>query len=231
MSGSGTPGSAACPAEPPREQDGRDRGGRRDGDRGACSGQEDPAAREAWPAEPKRRLGRLAELTAGVVALLGILGERFGSHLVDGFGQLGPPGVKGGWWLAGVGEQGRDGPRTLERRLAGQALVEHTAQRVHVGTLVGRLGGDLLGGGVVDGAREVRAGAGACLEIGGAGQAEVGQVAVLVAALLGDEHVGGLDVAVHQPVGVGGVEGLPDLRARARLRERARAAPPDRAAS
>ena len=230
MSGSGTPGSAARPVEPPPSRTAGTAGGRRDGDRGACSGQEDPAAREAWPAEPKRRLGRLAELTAGVVALLGILGERFGSHLVDGFGQLGPPGVKGGRRLAGVGEHGRDRPRPLERRLAGQALVEHTAQRVHVGTLVGRLGGNLLRGGVVHGARKVRRGAGACLEIGGAGEPEVGQVAVLVAAFLGDEHIRRLDVAVDEPMGVGRIQCLSDLGESSTARAGSRA-PPARAAS
>jgi hypothetical protein len=46
--------------------------------------------------------------------------------------------------------------------------------------------------------------------LGVLGQAEVGQVGVLL-ALVGDQHVGGLDVAVDEPAAVRGVERAPDL--------------------
>ena len=117
----------------------------------------------------------------------------------------------------------------MKRRLAGQALVEHAAERVDVGARVERLGGDLLGGGVVHRAGEVGGGR-SPPSSGGAGEAEVGQVAVLRAALLGDEHIRRLDVSVHEPVLVGRVEGLSDLTDELERAARARAAPPARAA-
>jgi hypothetical protein len=99
----------------------------------------------------------------------------------------------------------------LNGGLAGQALVEHAAKPVDIGPPIGRLGGDLLGRRVVDGAREVGAAGGTRFEVGGAGEPEIGQVTVLLAALLGDEHVGGLDVTVDEIVLVGGVERVGDL--------------------
>jgi hypothetical protein len=44
-----------------------------------------------------------------------------------------------------------------------------------------------------------------------AGEAEVGQVDLLAAGLGGDQHIGGLDVSVHEPVLVGEVERLGHL--------------------
>ena len=107
-------------------------------------------------------------------------------------------------------EQGGGGPGPFEGWLAGQALVEHAAQRVDVGAVVERLVGALLGGGVVDRAGKVGAHRD-LLVAGAARQPEVREVAVLLAALLGDEHIGRFDVAMHEPVRVGGVEGAPHL--------------------
>ena len=94
-----------------------------------------------------------------------------------------------------------------ERDAAGERVEEERAERVDVGARVGLLAADLLGGGEVGRADEV-AGAG---EAGGARggrvlrQAEVGQVGVLL-ALVGDQHVRRLDVAVDEAAAVRGVE-------------------------
>ncbi len=98
----------------------------------------------------------------------------------------------------------------LQGWAAGEAFVEHAAERVEVGAPVQRLALDLFGGDVVGRAGEV-----AALERARdrelAGEPEIGQVDVLAAPLGRDQHVGGLDVAVDEPVLVGDVEGLGDL--------------------
>ncbi len=96
----------------------------------------------------------------------------------------------------------------LERRPAGEALVEHAAERVDVGATVERQPLDLLGRSVLDGAYED-----ACpCEVGGRRllrDAEVGEVHVLGG--LGDQDVGRLHVAVDQVPVVSGVERACDL--------------------
>ncbi len=111
-----------------------------------------------------------------------------------------------------MGEQRGHRPRALERRGASKALVEHAAQRVDVRPGVSALVADLLRRGVVDGAGEVRRDAGIGVSV--AGEPEVGQVAVLPPALLRDEDVGGLDVAVDEPVRMRAGQGLRDLIAK-----------------
>ena len=107
-----------------------------------------------------------------------------------------------------VGVHHRDLGVPLERRPAGEALVEHAAERVDVGASVERQPLDLLGRGVLDGAdedpRPRQVGRARLLR-----DAEVRQVHVLGG--LGDQDVRGLDVAVDQVVVVGGVECARDL--------------------
>ena len=128
---------------------------------------------------PSASRGRITQLAAALVALLGLLGERAGDHLVDRLWQLGPALVQGGRRLLEVSEHRRDRPRPLEGRLAVQAFVQDAAERVDVGARVERLAGDLLGGGVVDRAGEVR-GVAVVQVVGAAGEPEVGEVAVLL---------------------------------------------------
>ena len=107
-----------------------------------------------------------------------------------------------------VGVHHRDLGVPLERRPAGEALVEHAAERVDVRASVERQPLDLLGRGVLDGADEDpgprQVGRARLLR-----DAEVRQVDVLGG--LGDQDVRGLDVAVDQVVVVGGVERARDL--------------------
>ena len=106
-----------------------------------------------------------------------------------------------------MGEQGGDLRALLERHPAGEHLERHAAHRVDVGARVDPLAADLLGGDVVDGADHgvVRA----CAAVRqGCGDPEVGEVAVPGRV---EQHIGGLDVAVHQTVRVSRVEGRSDL--------------------
>ncbi|CAI9419720.1 hypothetical protein HIDPHFAB_03834 [Nocardioides sp. T2.26MG-1] len=105
---------------------------------------------------------------------------------------------------------------------AGQQLEEHHAGGVHVRARVGTAVDHQLGGEVGDGADQHPAGGGV-LRVGAdrAGQPEVGH---LDPAVLGDEHVLGLDVAVDDagPVGRGqGGQHRLDQRERPRRRHRA----------
>ena len=89
-------------------------------------------------------------------------------------------------------------------RVAGEHLVQHDPGGVDVAAGVGAAALELLGGQVGDGADEHAAGlAGLPGADDGAGQAEVGDLDHAVDA---DEHVLGLDVAVHDAGPVGGGE-------------------------
>jgi hypothetical protein len=93
--------------------------------------------------------------------------------------------------------------------LRGEALEEHARERVHVGAWADRVALEPLRSHVVEGAergadhREPRAGVPHRVR-----DAEVHDVDEFVGR---DEDVARLDVAVHHPVGVGGVERLGDL--------------------
>jgi hypothetical protein len=88
-----------------------------------------------------------------------------------------------------------------ERRFAGEALVEHAAERVHVGPRVHVVAPDLLGGEVVERADDTaRVGRGPAELLR---DAEVGEVRVIVPV---QEDVRGLHVAVHERPAVRGVE-------------------------
>jgi hypothetical protein len=94
-----------------------------------------------------------------------------------------------------------------ERRFPGEALEEDAAERVLVGAAVEGSSGHKLRGGVLGRTHEAGV---VPLGVGGRlSQPEVGEIRV-TRRLVGDEHVRGLDVAVHEPVRVRGIEGLSD---------------------
>jgi len=97
-----------------------------------------------------------------------------------------------------------------ERRVAGQELEQHAAERVDVRARVDAVAADLLGGDVVEGADEGtgRGHPGRCLDL--AREPEVGQVDVLAGAAL-DQDVARLDVAVNESALVRRVERRGDL--------------------
>jgi hypothetical protein len=104
-----------------------------------------------------------------------------------------------------------------EGELSGQALVQDAAQGVDVRAVAHRLALDLLGGDIVDGAEEVSGARQPTRQLRRSlGEAEVGEVHVAAAGgpralLVGDEDVARLDVTVHQPGPVGGVQRTTDL--------------------
>ena len=114
--------------------------------------------------------------------------------------------------LLDVGPDGGDVGVAREGGGAGEQLVEEAGERVDVGGGGGLAALDRLGREVVDGAEQL-AGLGQPGRLGGGGlgDAEVGQVGVLAVLLCHQEHVGGLDVSVDEPLGVGGVERGGDL--------------------
>ena len=95
-----------------------------------------------------------------------------------------------------------------ERDLTGEALVHQTSERVDVRTAVNRRTFDLLRrevGGCAQ--RAAIAGRGTLL-VESSCQPEVGEIDVLIGI---EEDVGGLDVAMHEPLRVARVQRVRDL--------------------
>ena len=97
-----------------------------------------------------------------------------------------------------------------ERHAAGERVEEDGAQRVHVGARVRVLAADLLGRCEVRRTDETAGAGEAAAHRLALGQPEVGEVRVLL-PILRDQHVRRLDVAVHEPAPVRGVERAGDL--------------------
>ncbi len=169
---------------------------------------------------PGRRLRSAAELAGRRIALVGIAGERPGEHRVES--RRDP--------RRNLGDHRRrlldlrEKPALVRlvgvRRAPGQRLEQRHAERVDVGAVVDFPPSRLLRRHVIDGPDH---GAGAAqhrLRRDPLREPEVGQVRV-VRALIDDQDVGRLDVAMDQVAGVGGVEGGSDpgddLRRQARL--------------
>ena len=98
-----------------------------------------------------------------------------------------------------------------ERRLSGQALVEDATERVEIRPRFDVVARDLLGRDVLERADDVPWGGDAAERARALGQAEVGEVAVLLAAGHRDEDVRGLDVPVHETLLVSRVQSFRDL--------------------
>ena len=157
-----------------------------------------PALRERCP-EVERRLEPLLRCSIEI------------AH--DGFAERGrqadPKLTKVGRLLMEAGK-GRGGRGVApERNRSGCSLVEHRAQGVQVGALVDATAADLLGREVRGGADQ-RAGDGEVRVLLGFRDAEVGEADRTVG---GDQDVRRLDVAVHETVAMGAVEGTGEITA------------------
>ena len=161
--------------------------------------------------EAERRACRVHELTRRAVAPAGVLGERAGEDGVELARELGAGLARRRRLLVHVGPEEGDVGCPRKRRLAGQALVEDTAERVEVGAGVDLVPRDLLRRDVLERADDVAGGGHTAQRAGALGQAEVGEITVLLAAGARDQDVRWLHVTVDEPLLVGRVQRLRDL--------------------
>ncbi len=150
---------------------------------------------------------RGGELAAGAVPVARLLGHGLADHGVDGGRQFGADRSHWRHVVPYMREQDCDGVLALERQGPGEEAEGNAAERVLVAGPADRLAGDLLGGTVVRRAHE-HAGRGQPRGTRrGLDEPEVGQVGLLRAAGdVVDEDVAGLDVPVHQPDRVRGIQ-------------------------
>ena len=222
------PASAAATAAPRREHRRlllrlhaglrpRERGRLGDGQRGRrarrgrwCDGRggadRDAALRLRHRLAARRRQRRAPEVARRRIAVRRILRQRAGHHAVEALRRaaLRRPRRR----VVQVGEHRRGDGRARERRVAQQRRVEHAAERVDVGARVDPLALQLLGRGEVDRAQPLAGLGQLLLRAQQPREAEVAEVGVVAR----DQDVGGLDVAVHEPGGVRGVERRRHLR-------------------
>ncbi len=114
-----------------------------------------------------------------------------------------------------MGEEKSDIRPTAERRLAGEAFEQHTAERVNVRSAVDNVAPDLFRGDVVHRSHQLAVLARHSLLRDSSCEPEIGEVHMICALGAGfrcDENVRRLDVTVHEVARVGRVEGPPDLR-------------------
>ncbi len=148
-----------------------------------------------------------AEVLGGLVALVDVLRHRAEHDALHRGGDVGRDGRGRSRGLAYVLVRDRDRTGGDEGRDAGEHLVQHDAQGVHVGAAVEREALGLLGREVGGGA-EHRAGLGEWFTHVHARDAEVGDLHL---PLRRDEHVARLHVAVHDTVRVRERQGVGDL--------------------
>ena len=141
------------------------------------------------------------------VAVLEVLVRHAVEDRREARGDVGAARLHVGEVLADVLHRHRDLVLAVEGDVAGEHLEQHDAEAVDVGLAVDVVAERLLGGDVVGGAEDAALG-GQALLVERAGDAEVGD---LGGALLVDQDVLGLDVAVDDVAGVGGAEGAGDL--------------------
>jgi hypothetical protein len=151
------------------------------------------------------------QLPTGAVAVLGLLCHRLGHDSVN----LGRK-IRslGGDWrrlVMHVCPEQRNGPLTVERNHARQALVEHTAERIQICPAIHRPALDLLRSDVIKGADELTGGSEVGVRGEVLGDAEVTEIVVLLTLATIDQDVGRFDIAVNQPLRVGGVKSSSNL--------------------
>ncbi len=165
-------------------------------------------------------VGGQREIAGTGVALLGLFGHAASDHRVKRLGNARPHGAGLRNGVVHVGPDQHAGAVGAVRRRTGQAFVQHARQRVDVGPVGHLVVGEPLRSHVFPGA-DRGAELGEFFVGGRAGDAEVDEVGEVVT---GDQDVGRLDITMHDPRGVGGVEGRGDLGDdghRARRRQRA----------
>jgi hypothetical protein len=151
---------------------------------------------------------RAAEVAGGRVAALRVLRQRAGDDAVEAGRHAvhhrgGPRRV-----VVQVRQHRRRHRPARVRRLAGECVVEHAAERIHVRARVDLVPRELLGRHEVRGADPLAGGREPGVGADDLGEPEVRQVGVLP----GEQHVGRLDVAVHEPDRMGGVERRAELQ-------------------
>ena len=153
--------------------------------------------RGALAGDDRAAVQRVREGARGGEARGRVLGERDADGLAEVLGYVVRQRRR---LVTQVRQRRRDRAVGVERPAAGQALVEHHAERVDVARGGGRLALGLLRGEVLRGADHLT-GLRQRHRVAGPGDAEVGD---LHGAVGGDEQVGGLHVAVHDAQLVGG---------------------------
>ena len=160
--------------------------------------------------EPERLTRLVDESAAARLAVRRVLRHRARKHVVDGGGEPGRRSLARGGSSSRCAYTTATSEAPVNGQRAGERLEEEAAERVDVGTSVHLVAADLLGRDVVDGAHQLAVGRAA---VGGAlGEPEVREVRVLAAALLVEQDVGRLHVAVDEPLRVRRVERVRDLR-------------------
>ncbi len=175
-----------------------------------CRGERDqPAAPSAMPERlaVQSRARGAGEVAAARRTLGRHLRQRGGHDVVEGRRQLRATRAGPGWRLVEVRVEHGQLAVAVVWRLAGQALEQHAAQRVHVGPSVHVGALDLLGGDVGDRAHERSVAGQAVRTRGVPGEPEVAQTRPLA----GDQDVRRLDVAMDQAGGVRDVEARTDV--------------------
>jgi hypothetical protein len=163
------------------------------------------------------RAQREGEVARRLEAFVAVLGQAVGHQVGEVRGYVGERRQRRRVVLQDGGE-GEHRALALERSLAGDHLVQHAAEREDVGGRPHRLAAHLLGRHVShraeDGARQGQlgstpaAGGGAVdRRAGRDGEAEVEHLGAVAGA---DDDVFGLDVAVHDALGMGGGEAFGD---------------------
>ena len=214
---------AAPPAVPRTSRAATSAAAGAESDRNGSDEQQPAPAKGRRSAKPERLLGRGDQRGAGRVAVLGLFGHRLADHRVDRFGQFGSALACARWLLLQV-RPGHRQPRAAgERGLAGQTLVEETAERVDIRAAVDRPAFDLLGGEVGGRAHGAALARWAALLVESSGQSEVGEIDMLARI---EQHVGGLDVPMDETFRVRRIQGVRDLADRWRARGPGRAPPP-----
>ena len=161
-------------------------------------------------ARPSAVLTSSTSALAALRPLVRVLGHGPGENVVDRCGNALAALARARRRLLQVGVDDRDVGRPGERQGSGERLEEQAAERVDVRSSVDLVAADLLGRDVVDGPHQapVRGS-----RLGDAlRQPEVREVCVLAAALLVEQDVGRLHVAVDEALRVRGVERVGDLR-------------------
>ena len=162
-----------------------------------------PRGLEASGGEPCILLGdglihRGGEVGGPLVARVRVLRGGPGHHVVEGRHEVGALQARGGRRVGDVRPQLGHVVVLGEGNVAGEHLVEHTTQRVHIGPAIHLARLDLLRRHVVRGAHpRARAGE-AARRPQALGEPEVGEVHMLVLALPAQENVPRLHVPVHQ---------------------------------